>query len=839
MSRWKKWKAERNKAAQNPPTSDDVLAPVEQEKPERLAGESLARDVSYGAEDVVVAGGGVDGRGVDVLVPGDLLDESDVSGLAVDVGEAGVSELVESEGSVEPCASLPLEENAPELSSAEATSLSGDKNGGVPASDDLLSGSLPGEELFELVGEGVGNEDLLSGAGVGPLPLEGAEGDPPLGDEDAVLSEDVAHVERGDLEGAEPGTEGQGDDDVVSEPVFVLPGDPEYDRLLGVGEGGGRTGGGSVVRHSPIVGKADSQINAEDHPESIGGQPCVSAQQGDPDARISKVAVTAKHSKKTRGKPATSTPGVEMSDYVSGKAISGSEKDDRRNTEVVRENPGNHGVPQNVAPKAKKSTPLVVVKRSEQEFREWAASEVGFLTAIARFDDEEIRLEPYQIQFLSTKSHYRSVEKSRQVGYSWLFAGEAIARSHLRDTHNSIFVSYNLADAKEKIAYAAQMHEELPLEFQKKKVIDSKHEIGFRSNSSGKRISRIISHPSRAPRGKKGDIYLDELAHYANDREVYKGSTALILRSKGQLTVCSSPLGRRGQFWEIARQEVRPYPVYWRQKVPWWLCSFFRKDPSEKGLLVAATESPNLATKERVYRYGSQGIIDQYESMPLEDFQQEFEVLYVDETMAFYPYDLILPCTNESLEMPEDFSLIKIRSDSRLVCGFDVGRKKDLSELSIFEELASGKKICRGLFSYPKTKFKVQEAALRNLLDMLPIHRLYIDQNGIGMNLAENLADDYPQVEPFTFSGASKEMLANDFKIGLQSNDIVLPRDRRLVSEIHSIRKKTTAAGRVVFETNDGSGEGHADRFWSVAMACQKERTAVVEPSSVTVRVIN
>ena len=77
------------------------------------------------------------------------------------------------------------------------------------------------------------------------------------------------------------------------------------------------------------------------------------------------------------------------------------------------------------------------------------------------------------------------------------------------------------------------MHEELPLEYQKKLVTDSKLELAFQSvGSNGRKITRIISNPSKAPRGKTGDIYLDELAHCANDREIYKGSTALIIRSR-------------------------------------------------------------------------------------------------------------------------------------------------------------------------------------------------------------------------------------------------------------------------------------------------------------------
>jgi phage FluMu gp28-like protein len=480
---------------------------------------------------------------------------------------------------------------------------------------------------------------------------------------------------------------------------------------------------------------------------------------------------------------------------------------------------------------AGQAAPLGVVKRDEQDFADWIATEVGFLECVARFDEEELKLEPYQIAFLESTAAYRCVEKARQVGYSWVFSCEAVARSHLRDTHNSIFVSYNLADSKEKIAYAAQLHEELPLEYQKKKVIDSKLELGFRSNSSSKRISRIISNPSRAPRGKKGDIYLDELAHYANDREVYKGSTALILRAKGQMTVCSSPLGRRGQFWEVARQEVKPFNRYWRQAVPWWLCSFFCTN-----VLQASIEAPTMPTKDRVYKFGTKGIIDQYESLSLDDFQQEFEVMYVDESMSFFPYDLILPCTNDELELAEDFTDIK--PQGRLRAGYDVGRKKDFSELAVFDELDDGRSVCRMLKRYDKVRFETQENNLRRMMDLLPIASLAIDQNGIGMHLTENLSDDYPQVEPVTFTGTNKETWATDMKILLQHQRLVLPRDRALVSQIHSIRKRITAAGRPVFESNDSEDRGHADRFWAVALACKKERIHQGEEPGVEVTII-
>lgn len=472
----------------------------------------------------------------------------------------------------------------------------------------------------------------------------------------------------------------------------------------------------------------------------------------------------------------------------------------------------------------------ILSKAGLDDYRVWISSELGFMTAFGRFEEEPIRFEAYQERFLLEHGQrFRSVEKARQIGFSFLFACEAVARCHLRESHTSIFVSYNLEDAKEKILYARQLAEELPFAYRKKITTDSKTELAFRS-VDGKTESRIISNPSKAPRGKKGDLYLDELAHYTFDRDVYKGSTALIARANNQLSICSTPLGRRGTFWEIARQELRPYPRYWRQRVPWWLCSFFCID------INAAHElSPTMPTEDRVRRFGTMALQDQFDALMIEDFQQEFELDYIDESYSFYPYDLILPCTYDVAERgeitgagasrlyladdPTEFPKIR----GRLTAGYDVGRKRDLSVLSVFEDVDNTKK-CRMLKVLDRVPFAVQEAELRRVLDILPIARMSIDQNGIGMQLAENLKNDFDQIDPVTFTNDSKEIMAHDFKILLQRRDIMMPKDRALVSEIHSIKRKLTATGKPQFESEGLKGRGHADRFWSVVLACRKER---------------
>ena len=115
-----------------------------------------------------------------------------------------------------------------------------------------------------------------------------------------------------------------------------------------------------------------------------------------------------------------------------------------------------------------------------------------------------------------------------------------------------------------------------------------------------------------------------------------------------------------------------------------------------------------MTTEERVKRFGRQAIIEQFDSLPLEDFQQELECQFVDESFSYYPYDLILPCTKEGLRLYDDFTDVPAPK-GRVVAGFDVGRTTDRSELAVFEDIG-GRFVCRLLRSYHRVPFAEQEA---------------------------------------------------------------------------------------------------------------------------------
>jgi phage FluMu gp28-like protein len=456
--------------------------------------------------------------------------------------------------------------------------------------------------------------------------------------------------------------------------------------------------------------------------------------------------------------------------------------------------------------------------RAEAAIAEIALVESGVL------DDDPVELEHYQRFFMARPERFRCVEKARQTGFSWCFAAEAVARTHMRRNHKSVFVSYNLDDAKEKIEYARQIADALPNGFKKSRTKNSKTELAFTTPSGGS--SRIISLPCKAPRGKaKADVYLDEFAHYMDDKSVYKGTTALIARHPGaQLTIASTPAGRRGMFWMIARQETdKKWPRYVRFIVPWWLCRAYCTDIAA----ALADGIKDMPTVERVAKWGTEALQEQFDSLLMEDFQQEFEVAYIDEAHSFYSWDLINSCARD-IELYNDS--IDWDVTGRLTLGYDVGRKRDLSAMCIIEEI-SGHRFVRYLNMWERMPFEEQRLTIMEAMENLPIAQCRIDANGMGIQLAEELTERYGEdkILSCTFSQPDKELMATDLKILMEKRNITIPRHRDLLVQMHSIRKKTGLNKKPMFDS-EKNAKHHGDLFWATALAARKDRSGVKPP---------
>lgn len=439
---------------------------------------------------------------------------------------------------------------------------------------------------------------------------------------------------------------------------------------------------------------------------------------------------------------------------------------------------------------------------------------------------DDARLEYFQLALWSDDGLFRIENKSRQIAWSWALAADFIADA-LLNGRDGIFVSINLEEAKEKIRYSRAIYDNLRVGGLPTMVRDSQLNLEF---SNG---ARLTSLPSKPARGRaRANVGLDEFAHAPRDRAIYTGSLPVISKGGARLRIGSSPLGASGVFWEIFTQALRPYPGYRRRATPWWhVYSFCLNVPEARKL------APGMPTAHRVELFGNDRIKAIFANMPLEDFQQEYEAEFVDESTAWITW--------EEISAAQDADLVCFLATARdtlnqevtdaidglaravtagaveqvFTGGMDIGRTRNTSELFLTGLSTTGHHPLRLAITLDNMKFEDQLSVLYYALKRLPIAVVLIDQNGIGRNLAETAVASFPpRVAGVDFTNATKTLWATDAKMLIQNRRTPLPVDRDLAYQIHSIKRLVTANKNLVFDT-ERNEKHHADKFWAWALA--------------------
>jgi phage FluMu gp28-like protein len=436
---------------------------------------------------------------------------------------------------------------------------------------------------------------------------------------------------------------------------------------------------------------------------------------------------------------------------------------------------------------------------------------------------EGARWEYFQLAHLSDDSTFRIEDKSRQIAWSFTVAAEAVAEAIL-EKQGSIFVSINLDEAKEKIRYARNVFSNIQLSGLPRLTRDNELSLEFDNGA------RLISLPSKPPRGKaRMNIYLDEFAHVQHDRQIYTAALPVISKG-GRLRIGSSPLVASGAHWEISQQQLRQYPGYSRKRTPWWEVYAFCVNVREARKL-----APAVTTADRVEMFGTDRLKAIYANMPEEDFAQEYEAAYVDEVSAWITWEEIKAAQDAGLICLISYNREKVDSarqtidelvelirqgkvEAALGAGYDVGRTRNTSELFIIGVTTTNSYPLRAAITLDNCGFDEQQDILIYAMTQLPIFSMLIDQNGIGMNLAENMEKRfYGKVQGALFTNASKALWAGDAKMRIQQRKAPLPVNRDIAYQIHSIKKIITPSKNMVLDT-DRDEKHHADKFWAWAL---------------------
>ena len=485
----------------------------------------------------------------------------------------------------------------------------------------------------------------------------------------------------------------------------------------------------------------------------------------------------------------------------------------------------------------------------------WTPEEkLNYVYAFMKYDHKDIELDFWQDDFIRNRNRYISLLKSRQTGFSFVVAIKGLVKAldPARTQYTKQFVSYNEEDAQEKIRYARQFYDSIPNRYKKKLVHQTATMLEFEDVGS-KTTSRLISLPCRPPRGKNGDVCLDEFAIYLPrlSKEIYTAASFCTLR-RGCIEVGSTPLGTIGKFYEICTNR-ESYPNFDRYFIPWWYAKVMCKD-----VRGAVQFAKDMETAERVERFGTDRLISLFQNSTLEDFQQECECVFIDSSASYISLELIYANTPgrreedipTNIEKDEDYFAAKRdveihcfkdadelilnyspeKYGSPLFMGLDIGRTSDATVFYIIGVI-NGKKRSVLRHEMRNADFDAQTAVLNKLMENLPIYRCCIDDGGLGRNLAENAHKRYGErAELYHFDLQSKEILAMGVRTGLERREYELDNDRDFHAQIHSIKRTPSSGGSFRYDA-ERNEKGHADSFWAWALASYATDGKKIEPN--------
>jgi len=433
---------------------------------------------------------------------------------------------------------------------------------------------------------------------------------------------------------------------------------------------------------------------------------------------------------------------------------------------------------------------------------------------------------PGQERWVKDHSRLKLMEKARQIGISWSTAYAADERTATAGSKWDQWVS-SRDDLQARLFIEdckmwAQVLNMAALDLGEK-VIDEKNKLTayVLEFASGKRIHSMSSNPD-AQAGKRGGRILDEFALHPDPRKLWSIAYPGITWG-GSMEIISTHRGSHNFFNQLIR-EVREHGN--PKNIS--LHRITLQDALDQGFLyklqkaLPANHEVQDMDEAAYFDFIKAGCADE------ESFLQEYMCQPANDDAAFLEYDLIAGCEyGQTDDWEQDLASIKARG-GQLFAGLDIGRKKDLTVLWVLE-LLGDVLYTRMIIELKSMSKPDQEKALWPVLEL--INRACFDYTGLGIGWGDDAQKAFGQykIELVTFSGRVKEALAYPVRGAMEDKKLRLPFKPEIRADLRAVTKITTAAGNIRF-TAERSENGHADRFWALALAVHAASNGATGP---------
>ncbi len=420
---------------------------------------------------------------------------------------------------------------------------------------------------------------------------------------------------------------------------------------------------------------------------------------------------------------------------------------------------------------------------------------------------------PFQSKWIQDGSRIKLMEKSRQIGISWSTAYGADERAAAQGARHDEWVSSRddiqarlfIEDCK---LWAGIMN--LAAKDLGEQVIDPEKKLSayVLQFASGRRIHSMSSNPD-AQAGKRGSRILDEFALHADQRKLWAIAYPGITWG-GSMEIVSTHRGSNSFFNGLireAREKGNPKRIS--------LHRVTLQDALDQGFLFKLQQALPADAEQQDMDEAAYFDFVRGGAADAESFDQEYMCIPADDDAKFLEYGLITACEysggadwQRPLEGP---------FTGRLFCGVDIGRKKELTVLWVVEQLGDVL-YTRHVETLERMRKSAQEAILWPWFELCD--RICIDATGMGIGWADDAQDAFGahRVEAVNFSAQVKEALAYPLKGAMEDRAVRIPDDPLIRADLRKVQKVTTSAGNIRFVA-ESSPDGHADRFWALALA--------------------
>ena len=426
---------------------------------------------------------------------------------------------------------------------------------------------------------------------------------------------------------------------------------------------------------------------------------------------------------------------------------------------------------------------------------------------------------PYQRRWVEAAASLKVAEKGRRIGLSWAEAYAATMHAARRAGGNVYYQSYSLenalgfisdcADWAAAVEAAASEIGEVVLAEGDKSILAKRIEF-----ASGHEILALTSAPRAIrSRGRPRDwVVIDEAAFVDDLDAVLKSATAFRVWG-GSVHVISTHDGDMSPFASLCREVEEGRRSGYHQRT-----SF--RDAVREGLYRRICEvegREHTAADEDAW---VEDIYAQYRDTAAE----ELDAIPSSGHGYWISWPLILAAEHTDAGQPD------LYADGYAYAGVDIARRRDLWVMSVVEEVGDVlwvRDVQTRLDAPFSEHYQIMDEAWRRYRML----QLSADQTGMGEAPVEEMQARHPgQVEGVLMSGSARLDVATVLRRRFEDRAIRIPRSEELRASLRLLRRAPGPGGASRIVTAGRAGHDHADRAWSLALACAAADTARTGP---------